>query len=74
MEKKRKNVLFITADQWRGDTLGCVEHPVVKTPHLDQLAGEGSTVPQTLHSDCPLWPFACFVIHRTVRNESPFSQ
>ena len=41
MKKKRKNVLFIMADQWRGDTLGCINHPVVQTPYLDQLAGEG---------------------------------
>jgi arylsulfatase A-like enzyme len=35
------NVLFITADQWRGDCLGAVGHPVVRTPALDRLAGEG---------------------------------
>jgi len=25
------NVLFITADQWRGDCLGAAAHPVVRT-------------------------------------------
>ncbi len=35
------NVLFITADQWRGDTLGAVGHPLVQTPNLDRLASEG---------------------------------
>ena len=35
------NVLFITADQWRGDTLGSDGHPCVQTPVLDQLAAEG---------------------------------
>ena len=35
------NVLLICVDQWRGDALGCEGHPVVMTPHLDQLAGEG---------------------------------
>ncbi len=40
-KEKRKNVLFITADQWRGDCLGCIGHPVVETPNLDQLAKDG---------------------------------
>lgn len=35
-----KNILLITADQWRGDCLGVAGHPVVRTPHLDRLAGE----------------------------------
>jgi arylsulfatase A-like enzyme len=35
------NVLLITCDQWRGDTLGCAGHPVVRTPSLDSLAADG---------------------------------
>jgi arylsulfatase A-like enzyme len=35
------NLLFITADQWRGDCLSCVGHPVVRTPNLDRLAADG---------------------------------
>ena len=37
----RPNVLLITLDQFRGDSLGCAGHPLVQTPHLDALAGEG---------------------------------
>ncbi|MBT4492478.1 MAG: sulfatase-like hydrolase/transferase [Gammaproteobacteria bacterium] len=37
---KKPNVLLITADQWRGDCLSSMNHPVVKTPHLDALALE----------------------------------
>jgi len=37
------NILFITADQWRAECLSQLGHPVVKTPHLDGLAGEGVT-------------------------------
>lgn len=37
----KPNVLFIIADQWRGDCLGCAGHPDVKTPHLDTLCAEG---------------------------------
>lgn len=36
-----KNVLFITADQWRGDCLSALGHPCLKTPHLDALAADG---------------------------------
>ena len=35
------NVLFITADQWRGDCLCALGHPCVRTPHLDRLAETG---------------------------------
>jgi len=35
------NILFITADQWRGECLSHAGHPMVKTPHLDALAAEG---------------------------------
>ena len=35
------NVLVLYADDWRHDTLGIAGNPVVKTPHLDQLAKNG---------------------------------
>lgn len=35
------NLIFIMADQWRGDALGCLGKEAVKTPHLDQLTSEG---------------------------------
>lgn len=35
------NLIFIMADQWRGDALGSLGKEAVKTPHLDQLASEG---------------------------------
>lgn len=38
---ERPNILLITCDQLRGDSLGCYGHPSVETPHLDQLANEG---------------------------------
>ncbi|HBL45405.1 MAG TPA: iduronate sulfatase, partial [Planctomycetaceae bacterium] len=37
---EKPNVLFIGADDLRCD-LACYGHPLVKTPHLDQLAAEG---------------------------------
>ncbi|MDO9127451.1 MAG: sulfatase-like hydrolase/transferase, partial [Parvibaculum sp.] len=35
------DILFITADQWRGECLSARGHPMVKTPNLDALAAEG---------------------------------
>ncbi len=35
------NILFITADQWRGECLSRTGHAQVKTPHLDKLAADG---------------------------------
>lgn len=35
------NVLFVTADQWRGECLGALGHPTVRTPSLDALAAQG---------------------------------
>ncbi len=36
-----RNVLFICVDQWRGDSLGLLGHPVALTPNIDALAREG---------------------------------
>lgn len=35
------NLVFIMADQWRGDVLGCLNTTSVSTPHIDNLASEG---------------------------------
>ena len=36
------NVLFVTADQMRGDCLGAMRHPNVRTPNPDRIAREGT--------------------------------
>ena len=41
--KQAKNVLLIVVDQWRGDTLPMLGHPVVKTPNIEALAARGVT-------------------------------
>ena len=35
------NILMIMVDQWRADCLGSAGHPVVQTPHLDEMAAQG---------------------------------
>ena len=39
----KPNIVLIFSDQHRGDALGCVGNPVVRTPNLDGLAEEGVT-------------------------------
>jgi len=41
MDNKKPNILWITTDQQRFDTLGCYGNEFVQTPHLDTLAREG---------------------------------
>ncbi len=36
------NFVIINPDEWRADCSGCYGHPLVKTPHLDRLASEGT--------------------------------
>lgn len=38
---KRPNFLFIITDQHRADHLGCYGNGVVRTPHIDSIAGGG---------------------------------
>ena len=40
MTQRPSYILFIT-DQHRYDNLGCNGHPVLRTPHIDQMAQEG---------------------------------
>ena len=37
----KPNILFLFADQHRHNALGCAGHPLVQTPNLDRIAGEG---------------------------------
>ena len=72
------NVLFITADQWRGDCLSCVGHPAVRTPNLDRLAGEGALFTRHFAQATPCGPSRASLHtgmyafnHRSVTNGTP---
>ena len=49
---KQPNIILIMTDQLRGDCLGYLGHPDVKTPYLDTLAGRG-VVFDRAYSACP---------------------
>ena len=40
--KDQPNILCIMTDQHRADWLGCAGHPVLRTPHIDSIAGRGT--------------------------------
>jgi len=50
------NILFITADQWRGDCLSALNHPTVRTPNLDALAAEGVLFRRHFANTAPCGP------------------
>ncbi len=73
-----RNVLFITADQWRGDSLGAVGHACVKTPNLDRLAADGVLFPKHYSQASPCSPGRASLLtglymfnHRVVYNGAP---
>ena len=39
---EKPNIVFFLIDDQRNDTLGCAGHPIIKTPNIDRLAGEGT--------------------------------
>jgi arylsulfatase A-like enzyme len=75
---RRPNVLLITADQWRGDSLGLVGHPNVNTPTLDAL-GKEAVVFRNHYATCaPCSPARASLYtglyqmnHRVVSNGTP---
>lgn len=50
---KKSNILFIMADQLIPVLTGAYGHPVVKTPNLDRLTGEGARF-DAAYSPCPV--------------------
>src|ERR1041384_5020126 len=40
-QPRRRNILFVTSDQQRYDSLGVTGHPTTRTPSIDALARDG---------------------------------
>ena len=73
-----RKVLFISADQWRGDCLSALRHPCVRTPHLDALTAEGVLFRNHYCQASPCGPARTSMLtgtymmnHRSLRNGTP---
>lgn len=58
---KRPNVIMLLADDHRWDALSCMGTPVIKTPELDRLAGDG-----VLFENCFVTTSICMSSRATV--------
>ena len=74
----RPSILLVTADQWRGDLLGCAGHPFAVTPNLDALAREGTRFARHYGQAYPCAPARAGLVtglyphkHRVVSNGTP---
>jgi arylsulfatase A-like enzyme len=72
------NVLYITVDQWRGDCLSSLGHPVVQTAALDRLASRGVLFARHWANIAPCGPSRATLHtgmyaqnHRSVLNGTP---
>lgn len=78
---RRPNILFITADQWRGDCLSALRHPCVRTPNLDALADAGVLFASHYCQAVPCGPSRAslhtglyMMNHRSVTNGTPLDR
>ena len=69
---------MITADQWRGECLSALNHPVVRTPNLDKLASKGLLFKNHYAQCTPCGPSRASLYtgmylqnHRSIHNGTP---
>ncbi|MDE0190394.1 MAG: sulfatase-like hydrolase/transferase, partial [Gammaproteobacteria bacterium] len=56
----KPHIIIFNPDQWRGDALGHVGHPAVKTPNIDRLvAGEAVSFGQAFVQATVCTPSRC---------------
>lgn len=41
-QSRKPNLLFLLSDDQRHDLLSCAGHPILRTPHIDKLAAQGT--------------------------------
>ena len=51
--RRKPNLVFVFADQWRAEAVGYAGNKDMRTPHLDRLAGEGLNFENAV-SCCPV--------------------
>jgi arylsulfatase A-like enzyme len=76
--RERRKVLFLSADQWRGECLSSLAHPCLRTPHLDRLARQGVLFRRHYAQCAPCGPARASLLtglymmnHRSVKNGTP---
>lgn len=52
-ERSSSNLLILISDEHRKDAMGCVGHPIVRTPNLDALAARG-TIFENAYTPSPM--------------------
>ena len=55
MPDKQPNIVFVFADQWRQQALGCAGDPNVRTPNIDELAAQSLDLRQATSG----WSVCC---------------
>ena len=75
------NILFITADQWRGECLGAAGHGIAQTPSLDALARDGVRFARHYANTAPCAPSRAGMHtgmyahnHRVIQNGTPLAR
>ena len=75
---KKKNILLITADQWRGDCLSALGHACVQTPNIDALIADSLAFDHHYSVCAPCSPARSSLLtgmylqnHRVTRNGTP---
>jgi len=78
MTEQIRKILYVSVDQWRGECLSAMGHPVVKTPHLDALAADGVLFKRHYAACAPCGPARAslhtgmyLMNHRSLRNGTP---
>lgn len=80
MPSSKPNFVFILTDQQRRDSLGCYGNPVIRTPNLDRLAGEGVVFENSFTANVVCMPSRASLLtgrypraHRLIINGMPLS-
>lgn len=75
------NLLLVTADQWRGDSLSGLGHRCVPTPVMDRLAAEGTRFERHFGQATPCGPSRASLHtglyafnHRSITNGTPLDR
>jgi arylsulfatase A-like enzyme len=78
---RARNILFITADQWRAECLSVLGHPALKTPNLDALARESVLFTRHFANTSPCSPSRATIHtglyqhnHRVAMNGTPLDR